>query len=185
MSGGFPILLDGIVGADLCCSCGTCAGACPQGIIRFAGDDCLPALTDPEACSECSRCAEVCPGRHVPYTELLQDRSASEEASHFGPHIAILRANATAPRLRERGASGGFVSALLSFLLDKGEIDAAIVAGADGFNRWGFPAGKGALVSKIYGTKVIPEILKKFLDGELSARDAARRMNEKVTALAQ
>ena len=59
----------------------------------------------------------------------------------------------------------------------------AIVDGVDGFDRWGFAKGKGALVSKIYGTKVIPEILKRFLDGELSANQAARMMEERVKSL--
>jgi len=58
-----------------------------------------------------------------------------------------------------------------------------IVDGIEGFDRWGFAKGKGALVSKIYGTKVIPEILKKFLDGELNARQSARMMDERVKAL--
>jgi multiple sugar transport system substrate-binding protein len=59
----------------------------------------------------------------------------------------------------------------------------SIVNGVEGFDRWGFAKGKGALISKIYGTKVIPEILKKFLDGELNARQSARMMDERVKAL--
>jgi multiple sugar transport system substrate-binding protein len=58
-----------------------------------------------------------------------------------------------------------------------------LVAGMDGFDRWGFSEGRGALVSKVYGTKIIPEILKRFLDGELSAKDAARMMDERVRGL--
>ena len=58
-----------------------------------------------------------------------------------------------------------------------------IIGGVDGFDRWGFAAGKGTLVSKLYGTKVIPKILKRFLDGEISAEKAARLMDERVKAL--
>lgn len=58
-----------------------------------------------------------------------------------------------------------------------------IVGGIEGFDRWGFVEGKGALISKVYGTKVIPEILKRFLDRELSARQAARMMDERVKGL--
>jgi multiple sugar transport system substrate-binding protein len=58
-----------------------------------------------------------------------------------------------------------------------------IMAGMDGFDRWGFLKGKGALISKIYGTKIVPEILKRFLDGELSSKEAARMMDERVKAL--
>ena len=63
------------------------------------------------------------------------------------------------------------------------EVAKTIVAGADGFDRWGFSEGKGALVSKIYGTKIIPKILKQFLNNELSAKDAARMMNVQVKEL--
>ena len=59
----------------------------------------------------------------------------------------------------------------------------SIVAGVDGFNRWGFAEGKGALVSKIYGTKIVPEILKRFLDGELTSEKTAQILQERVKAL--
>jgi multiple sugar transport system substrate-binding protein len=58
-----------------------------------------------------------------------------------------------------------------------------IMSGVGSFDRWGFSEGKGSLVSKIYGTKVIPEILKKFLEGELTAQEAAQMMNARVRKL--
>ena len=58
-----------------------------------------------------------------------------------------------------------------------------IADGVDGFDRWGFTEKKGALVSKIYQTKVIPKIVKRFLDGELSAKQAARIMDKQVRAM--
>ncbi len=58
-----------------------------------------------------------------------------------------------------------------------------LMSGLDGFDRWGFAEGKGGLILKIYGTKMIPEILKRFLDGELSAKQAARMMDQRVRAL--
>lgn len=58
-----------------------------------------------------------------------------------------------------------------------------VISGLDGFDRWGFAEGKGALILKIYGTKIIPEILKRFLDGELTAKQAAELMHKRVKAL--
>ena len=63
------------------------------------------------------------------------------------------------------------------------EMVKSLIAGVDRFDRWGFAEGKGALVSKLYGTKIIPEILKRFLDGELNAEQAARMMDKRVKAL--
>jgi len=58
-----------------------------------------------------------------------------------------------------------------------------ILSGVEGFDRWGLAEGKGGLVSKIYGTKVIPKVLKRFLDDELTAGEAAALMEERVKAL--
>lgn len=63
------------------------------------------------------------------------------------------------------------------------EVVKTIVDGVDGFDRWGFAEGKGALISKLYRTKVIPRILKRFLDGELNAEETAKSMSKQVKAL--
>ena len=63
------------------------------------------------------------------------------------------------------------------------EVVDVLMSGLDGFDRWGFAEGKGGLILKIYGTKIIPEILRRFLDGELSAKQAARMMDQRVKAL--
>jgi len=63
------------------------------------------------------------------------------------------------------------------------DVAKTLIAGVEKFDRWGFTEGKGALVSKIYGTKVIPEILKRYLDGEITAKQAAEMMNSRVKEL--
>ena len=65
----------------------------------------------------------------------------------------------------------------------KRDVVNAIKSGMEQFDRWGFSKGKGALISKIYRTKTIPEILKRFIDGELDAPETARLMNERITKL--
>jgi len=57
-----------------------------------------------------------------------------------------------------------------------------ILSEVEGFDRWGFAEGKGSLISKIYGTKVVAEILKRFLDGELNAGQTARLMEQRIRA---
>ncbi|HDZ90333.1 MAG TPA: extracellular solute-binding protein [Deltaproteobacteria bacterium] len=57
-----------------------------------------------------------------------------------------------------------------------------MTAGLDRLDRWGLKS-KSVLISTIYGTKVIPRILKRFLDGEINAEEAARLMNQGVKAL--
>jgi len=63
------------------------------------------------------------------------------------------------------------------------DVAKTIISGMDGLDRWGFRAGKGGLISRIYGTKVIPKILKQFLSGEISAKQAAHMMEKQIKAL--
>ncbi|MFH1487587.1 MAG: carbohydrate ABC transporter substrate-binding protein, partial [Pseudomonadota bacterium] len=63
------------------------------------------------------------------------------------------------------------------------EVAEAIASGVEGFDRWGFSEGKGALMSSVYATKIIPRILKRFLNGEIKASQAAALMEERIRAL--
>ncbi|MDP6777125.1 MAG: Coenzyme F420 hydrogenase/dehydrogenase, beta subunit C-terminal domain [Candidatus Latescibacteria bacterium] len=134
---GFGNLKESVIDTDLCCLCGTCGAACPQGLIRCDGEDGVPSLLSPEACLDCGACSEVCPGRDVPYKHLLAQRpSGGDNAPHFGPHLARLSAASTDAGIRAQGAAGGFVTALLSSLLESGEIVGAVVAGSDERQPW-------------------------------------------------
>jgi len=64
-----------------------------------------------------------------------------------------------------------------------GDLAETLMTGVEGIERWGFAEGQGALLTRIYGTKVIPEILKRFLDGEITALRAAEMMDERVKRL--
>ncbi len=63
------------------------------------------------------------------------------------------------------------------------EVVKKILAGLEVADRWGFKAGYGALVAKLYGEKVIPKIVRRYLDGELTAEQAAAEMQRAVEAL--
>jgi multiple sugar transport system substrate-binding protein len=59
----------------------------------------------------------------------------------------------------------------------------AIITGVDTFDRWGFGVGKGACVGQVYGTKNLIRILRRYLDGEITAEAAAKQMTEAVRML--
>ena len=44
-----------------------------------------------------------------------------------------------------------------------------LLAGLEVGDRWGFSQGQGALVSELYGTRVMTEVVRQFTDGELTA----------------
>ena len=59
------------------------------------------------------------------------------------------------------------------------EIIDTLIAGTDGFNRWGFPQNQGELVAAIYQTLPVPEQLSEALAGK-SAEDAAADMQARA-----
>lgn len=60
----------------------------------------------------------------------------------------------------------------------------SMLAGAEKFDRWGFTSGRGFLMSRIYQSKVIPIVLKRYLDGDIfTAEVTASLMNDLVKGL--
>jgi multiple sugar transport system substrate-binding protein len=58
-----------------------------------------------------------------------------------------------------------------------------IVAGLEQASRWGYREGQGALVSALYGTRVMSEAVRAFTDGERSAEETASLLQLEVEAL--
>ncbi len=58
-----------------------------------------------------------------------------------------------------------------------------LLAGLEVGDRWGFSQGQGALVSELYGTRVMTDVVRRFTDGELTAEEAAAQLQERVSAL--
>ena len=58
-----------------------------------------------------------------------------------------------------------------------------IIQGTDRFDRWGFAQGKGACVGQLYATKTLIRILRRYLDGDLSAENAADQMTAEIGKL--
>lgn len=71
----------------------------------------------------------------------------------------------------------------ISKLYDAQDLN-AILTGIEKFDRWGFGRGKEFLMSRIYRTKVVPIVLKKYLTGDVfTAEIAASLINELVKGL--
>ena len=63
------------------------------------------------------------------------------------------------------------------------EVIDSLLAGLEVGDRWGFSQGQGALISELYGTRVMTEVVRQFTDGDLTAEEAASRLQERVSAL--
>jgi coenzyme F420 hydrogenase subunit beta len=120
-----------IVAVGLCVRCGACEPACPVDIIKFDADA-YPYITDEELCIKaCTRCIKVCPGGEVDFGKL------DDEIFGVRPHPESITGVAkrayvsfsTDDGIREAGASGGFVTQLLLYMLEEKMIDGALVLG--------------------------------------------------------
>lgn len=87
----------------------------------------LPQL-DEYKCTRCGLCYDVCPGPGLDF-ESLGGSLFGDVPEHLalGKYLGTYVGHATDKKVRHNGASGGLVTALLTFALEEGLIDGALV----------------------------------------------------------
>ena len=63
------------------------------------------------------------------------------------------------------------------------EVIQSIIEGLDTGDRWAFRQGEGALVTRLYGTRIMAELVRSYLDGERTAEETAQVLQERIQAL--
>jgi coenzyme F420 hydrogenase subunit beta len=119
-----------IMGSGLCNRCGTCV-ALSEGKIVFTGKEkkykprMLEELSEPEA----ERILNACAGKTFSFPVYREQFYPDPAQYHpfIGPYENIFIGHSTDREIRLNAASGGILSALLIYLLDKKMIDGAIV----------------------------------------------------------
>ncbi len=128
----FRDLQDFVINRGLCTGCGTCAGVCPLQSIEMTYIYGEPEPRLKSECNGCGICFKVCPGADVNIPELesfLFGTERPEERVDLGILKECFRGFAVDERVRRMGASGGVISSLLIYGLEKGILDCALVAG--------------------------------------------------------
>ncbi|MFO7670650.1 MAG: coenzyme F420 hydrogenase/dehydrogenase beta subunit N-terminal domain-containing protein [Bacteroidales bacterium] len=122
--------LEELMRSELCNRCGTCVGL-SGGAIRFSDREgrYLPEIVGELEGAAYERILNACSGKHF---DFPQQRSIIyPDTPHFhiftGPYHSISIGYASDPELRSKGASGGIISTLLIYLLEKKRIDGAVV----------------------------------------------------------
>ncbi|MBD3373924.1 4Fe-4S dicluster domain-containing protein [candidate division KSB1 bacterium] len=112
---------------SLCTRSGTCIGVCPTQALSI-GKEFYPEI-DPEKCIECGLCAKTCPGGRVMYKDLTEitfgHRKDSETFDGYVSHTFV--GHASDKQIRQGGAGGGVITALLADLLDRNIVQGCIV----------------------------------------------------------
>ncbi|MDK2890655.1 MAG: coenzyme hydrogenase subunit beta [Methanoculleus sp.] len=107
----------------LCTACGACAGVCPKNAIEIITNTAgyLVAHINNDLCINCRKCAKICPSNP-------ENKPSIETDDIFhGVCLAGYVGYASDSTIRQKSQSGGIVTALLCYLLEKGEIEGAIV----------------------------------------------------------
>jgi coenzyme F420 hydrogenase subunit beta len=105
----------------LCCGCGMCVPSCPNGAVRLIDveDQGLRPVVSPQKCKQCGRCLQVCPGLELAAGTPLHDAIAGLDED-WGPVLEVWEGYASDSQIRFDGSSGGLVTALSLFGIEKG-----------------------------------------------------------------
>lgn len=117
-----------------CCHCGGCVTFCSAinyGALEL-GPEGRPVCSDANKCLQCGLCYSICPQTSELDREI---RNNSAWEPPIGRVISVAVARARDNRIREKATDGGVVTALLTYLMDTGRIDGAIVSQNTGQGR--------------------------------------------------
>jgi coenzyme F420 hydrogenase subunit beta len=123
--------IEEVVKSDLCTGCGTCVSICPDEAIELTKNNekgiYIPKLNK-EKCNNCGICYKVCPGHSVDFKQLNLEIFGKESNDVLiGNYLNCYTGHATDYDIRYNSASGGLVTQLLIFALEKGIINGALV----------------------------------------------------------
>jgi coenzyme F420 hydrogenase subunit beta len=134
-----PRTLGDVVDWGLCVGCGACASACKPGgihMVHVEQEGFRPVFDDP-SCRECTDCISICPGARLDGNLEIGTLPKRSEADHeFGPTLEIWEGWATDPDVRFKASSGGVLSALSLYCLERGGFSGIIHAGMDPTKPW-------------------------------------------------
>jgi coenzyme F420 hydrogenase subunit beta len=119
----------------MCIGCGACAYACPERkiVLRDIEEDGIRPFLKDSDCGGCPDCLKVCPGLETSHEkEKSHSGSIRELQSGCGSVLELWEGHATDPRFRFEGSSGGAVSALAAFCLERCGAEGVMHIGASG-----------------------------------------------------
>lgn len=173
--------IGGILRDGLCCNCGTCAGICPSGAIALVVNEekgFYEPLIDETICTICGKCYDICPGYKVNFPSLNIDTFGKEPDDILvGNYRTCYLGYAQDHSIRYNAASGGAVTALLIYALEKGIIDGALVtrmSASNPFKPESFIAWTKEEILSASGSKYCPVTTNILLRDVLDSEDGMR-----------
>lgn len=119
-----------VINNGLCTGCGACVALCPKGALEISvnKDGTYISTLDNAKCAHCGICSRVCPGQNVNLSELSTQVFGDNPINNYlGKYLSCYIGYTSESNIRFHAASGGLISSLLIYSLDKGIIDGALV----------------------------------------------------------
>jgi len=119
-------LQENVIQKEICAGCGACILVCPFTCLEYFEEK--PSLI--KKCEICGICPKVCPRYDLSQAaleKLVFERERKQE-EEFGVYKRLVVAQASDNNILRTCQDGGVVSALLTFALNNGIIDGAIVS---------------------------------------------------------
>lgn len=123
----------------LCIGCGACVCACPEDRLRLYDvlEEGIRPFLEERGCDHCGKCVEVCPGYTIVHPNALMKGELGEEIHEgFGAILEIWEGYAVDEEIRFHGSSGGLVSALAMYCMEKEGMYATIHTGIEPDKPW-------------------------------------------------
>jgi len=123
----------------MCMGCGTCLAACTKSgveLVNIESEGIRPKFRN-EVCSNCVDCLDVCPGYRLNADLVMDGRVKTTEADHeFGQVLEMWEGYAADPETRYQASSGGLLSALSIYCLEREGMRFALHTGMDPDKPW-------------------------------------------------
>ncbi len=118
----------------LCLGCGACAYICPEkkvSLVDFVEEGIRPLVAN-DQCASCRDCLNVCPSLENDHTGINSRPGLIPEViPAFGPVLEIWEGHATDSEIRLAGSSGGLITALSLYCIEKEGMGGVLHIGMD------------------------------------------------------
>lgn len=132
--------LQDVVEWGLCIGCGACSYACTKtnvSLVNILSEGIRPQFEIADACGSCTQCLSFCPGYVVDADLHRAPGNEKRPSEHeFGAALEIWEGHASDPEIRFQASSGGLLSAIAIYCLEREGMGFVLHSGADEEAPW-------------------------------------------------